>query len=312
MPQTARLLTYAKLVGAMAMWGGTWIAGRIVAQELSAPLAVGAMRFLLAALLLAGVALIREGRIPLPASARAWRVIGSLGFFGIFLYGLCFFFGLQHLPAGRGALVVALNPVMVVLVAWLLGQEKMTLRKASGSAIALVGCLTVLGNGEPLALLHGTVGIGEWLIVGCVLSWTAYTFIGRQATRLLSPLATTLYASLAGALLLGLAAWQQGAVDPAAWSWRVWGSLAFLAVFGTAIAYTWFSAAVHQLGAGHASVFINLVPVFAVLQAALILDEHLGLPVLFGGVLVIAGVWLATQTPGKAAITLGNMTRREA
>jgi len=51
---------------------------------------------------------------------------------------------------------------------------------------------------------------------------------------------------------------------------------------------------VHRLGAGHASVFINLVPVFAVLQAAILLDERLGLPVLAGGLLVIAGVWLTT------------------
>ena len=48
----------------------------------------------------------------MPDSARAWAVIWGMGFFGIFLYGLCFFFGLQHIPAGRGALVVALNPVM--------------------------------------------------------------------------------------------------------------------------------------------------------------------------------------------------------
>jgi drug/metabolite transporter (DMT)-like permease len=171
----------------------------------------------------------------------------------------------------------------------------MTPRKALGSAVALAGCLTVLGNGDPLALLHGTVGLGEWLIVGCVLTWTAYTFIGRRATELLSPLATTLYASLAGALLLGLAALVQGDIDPLAWSWRVWASMLFLALFGTAIAYTWFTEAVHRLGAGHASVFINLVPVFAVLQAALLLDERLGLPVLFGGMLVIGGVWMTTR-----------------
>ncbi len=291
----ARSLTYAKLVAAMAMWGATWIAGRIIAQELSAPLAIASIRFVIAALVLAAVALVSEGRIPVPDSARAWGVIWGMGFFGIFLYGLCFFFGLQHIPAGRGALVVALNPVIVVLVAWLLGQERMSTRKAIGSTIALAGCLTVIGNGDPLALLHGTVGLGEWLIVGCVLSWTAYTFIGRRATQLLSPLATTLYASLAGALLLGVAALVQGDIDPAAWSWRVWSSMLFLALFGTAIAYTWFTDAVHRLGAGHASVFINLVPVFAVLQAAVLLDEHLGLSVLVGGILVIAGVWLTTQ-----------------
>ena len=295
MPQQASSFTYAKLVATMFMWGGTWIAGRVIAQELSAPLAVAAIRFVVAGLALAGVALLAGDGIPLPQTGREWGVVWGLGFFGIFLYGLCFFFGLQRIPAGRGALVVALNPVMVVIAAWLFGQERMNLRKALGSTIALAGCLTVIGNGDPLALLHGTVGLGEWLIVGCVVSWTAYTFIGRQATKTLSPLATTLHASLAGALLLALAALVQGDIDPASWSWRVWASMLFLAIFGTAIAYTWFTDAVHKLGAGHASVFINLVPVFAVLQAALLLDERLGLPVLFGGLLVISGVWLTTQ-----------------
>ncbi len=295
MPQKALSLTYAKLVAAMFMWGGTWIAGRIIAQELSAPLAVASIRFVVTALALAGFALLTGKGAPAPKTAREWGVVSGLGFFGIFLYGLCFFFGLQHITAGRGALVVALNPVVIVLAAWLFGHERMNRRKALGSAIALAGCLTVIGNGNPLALVEGTVGLGEWLIVGCVMSWTAYTFIGRMATRTLSPLATTLYASLIGALLLGLAALVQGDIAPASWSWRVWTGLFFLAIFGTAIAYTWFTEAVHTLGAGHASVFINLVPVFAVLQAALLLDERLGLPVLFGGLLVIAGVWLTTK-----------------
>lgn len=298
-----RSITYAKLVAAMFMWGGTWIAGRIVAQELMAPLAVASMRFVVAGLVLAGVALATEGGIPMPKSSRAWGVVCGLGFFGIFLYGLCFFYGLKHIPAGRGALVVALNPVVVLLTAWLFGQERMTPLKGIGSAIALAGCLCVIGNGDPLALLHGTVGLGELLIVGCVVTWTAYTFIGRQATRLLSPLATTLWASFVGAALLGLAAAAEGAFDPLAWSWRVWASMLFLALFGTAIAYTWFTEAVHRLGAGHASVFINLVPVFAVLQAALLLDERLGLPVLAGGALVIAGVWLTTRPTTKLETT---------
>ena len=279
----------------MFMWGGTWIAGRIIAQELSAPLAVGSIRFVVTALVLAGVALLGGNGIPLPQTGREWGVVSGLGFFGVFLYGLCFFFGLQHITAGRGALVVALNPVVIVLVAWLLGMERMNRRKALGSAVALAGCLTVIGNGNPLALIEGTVGIGELLIVGCVLSWAAYTFIGRMATKTLSPLATTLYGSLFGALLLGLAALVQGGIEPASWSWRIWVAMLFLAIFGTAIAYTWFTEAVHRLGAGHASVFINLVPVFAVLQAALLLDERLGFSVLFGGLLVIAGVWLTTQ-----------------
>ena len=152
---------------------------------------------------------------------------------------------------------------------------------------------------DPLALLHGAVGIGEWLILGCALSWTAYTFIGRSATKTLSPLGATLWASLIGALLLGLTAVTQGGTHLADWSWRVWGSVVFLAIGGTALAFTWFADGVKRLGAARASVFVNLVPVFAVLQAAVLLNERLDLAVLAGGLLVIAGVWLTSYQKEK-------------
>lgn len=301
MPQQAGSVTYLKLIGAMFMWGGTWIAGRVVAQELTAPLAAPAVRFLLAGLALAGFALASEGRIPRPETGSEWGIVTGLAMTGIFLYALCFFYGLKHITAGRGALVVALNPVLVALGAWFLGQERMHPVKLAGIAIATAGCLTVIGNGNPLALLQGEIGIGEWLILGCALCWTAYTFIGRQATKTLTPLAATLWASLVGAGLIGLAALIQGGTDMAAWSWRVWTSVLFLAIGGTALAFTWFADGVRRIGAAKASVFVNLVPVFAVLQAAVLLDERLGMAVLGGGLLVIAGVWLTTQFSERTA-----------
>jgi len=300
-PQPVGSLTYLKLIGAMFMWGGTWIAGRVVAQELTAPLGVPAIRFLLAGLVLAGFALVTEGRIPRPQTGSEWGIVSGLAMTGIFLYALCFFYGLKHINAGRGALVVALTPVIVVLAAWFLGRERMTPLKLTGVVIAMAGCLTVIGSGNPLALLHGAVGIGEWLILGCALCWTAYTFIGRRATKTLSPLAATLWASLIGAALIGATALLQGGSDIAAWSWRVWTSVVFLAVGGTALAFTWFADGVRRLGAAKASAFVNLVPVFAVLQAAILLDERLGLSVLGGGLLVIAGVWMTANLSEKTA-----------
>ncbi len=294
MQPQASSLTYLKLIGAMFMWGGTWIAGRIIAQEVPAPLLAPALRFLLAGSVLAAYALATEGSIPVPANSQEWGTVTGLAMTGIFIYALCFFYGLKQITAGRGALVVALNPVVAVITAWFVGQEKMNLRKWLGVAIATLGCLTVIGSGNPLALLHGAVGTGEWLIVGCVICWTAYTFIGRHATKTLTPLAATLYASLIGALLLGLTALLQGQIDMAAWSWRVWCSIVFLAIGGTALAFTWFADGVRQIGAARASIFVNLVPVFAVLQAAVLLDEHLALTVLAGGGLVIGGVWLTS------------------
>ena len=63
----------------MAMWGGTWIAGRIIAQELSAPLAVAALRFVVAGLVVGGVMLLSGGGIPLPKDRQEWGLVWALG-----------------------------------------------------------------------------------------------------------------------------------------------------------------------------------------------------------------------------------------
>jgi drug/metabolite transporter (DMT)-like permease len=70
-------------------------------------------------------------------------VIIGLAMTGIFLYALCFFHGLKQISAGRGALVVALNPVRGRPGRLALGQEKMTPLKVAGIVIAMIGCLTV-------------------------------------------------------------------------------------------------------------------------------------------------------------------------
>ena len=54
----ATLSVYVKLVAAMLSWGGTWVAGRVVAQAVTTPIAAAAARFTLAALVLGAVMLV--------------------------------------------------------------------------------------------------------------------------------------------------------------------------------------------------------------------------------------------------------------
>ena len=231
---------------------------------------------------------------PLSAAVR----LAAMGFFGIFLYNLFFLYGLQHVTAGRGALVVALNPVVVAVTAWWLADEPHGWRQHLGAVVALVGCLTVIGKGDPFALLTGAVGVGDWLILGCVATWTIYTFLGKKATQTFSPLAVTFWAALIGATLLwGVAAAQGEALGWRAWPQTVWLAVCFMGVLATALGYTWYSEAVHRLGAARAALFINLVPVAGVVTGWLLLDEPLSWPVLVGGLLVLTGVTLTTQKP---------------
>jgi drug/metabolite transporter (DMT)-like permease len=126
--------------------------------------------------------------------------------------------------------------------------------------------------------------------------WAIYTFVGRRGTRSLSPLAMTFGASLTGWLMLTTAALLQGSLfSLAETTWRGWSAIVFLGLFGTALAFTWYAEAVQRIGATRSAAFINLVPVSAVILGAVLLDERLGVAVLAGGALVIAGVIITNQ-----------------
>jgi drug/metabolite transporter (DMT)-like permease len=291
--------TYLRLVATAVLWGATWIAGRVAVSE-AAPLAVASWRFLLAALLLGALVVQREGW---PRWSRSdWLTLTALGASGIFLYNVCFLYGLQLIEAGRGALVVALTPVLVATGDWLFFGAPMSPRRAAGIIVAMFGCLLVVSNGDVRLLVSGQIGSGEWLIIGCSLLWAVYTFIGRRATRSLSPMAMTFGASLTGCTMLTTAALLQGTLFSLAdTTWRSWTSIAFLGIFGVALAFTWYAAAVQEIGATRSAAFINLVPVSAVLLGALLLHERLGIAVLAGGSLVIAGVLMTNHAAAQLA-----------
>lgn len=302
---TGSLTTYLKLIATALIWGATWIAGRVAVSE-AAPVSVASWRFLLAAIAL-GALFIRRGGWP-PWSGRQWLILLALGASGIFLYNLCFLYGMTLIEAGRGALVVALTPALIAGGDWLLFGVPMPRLKGFGILVAMFGCLLVVTNGQPALLLHGQVGVGEWLIVGCSLLWAIYTFVGRRATRSLSPLAMTFGASVTGWLLLTLAAAAQGSLFALSeLSWRGGSAIVFLGLFGTAVGFTWYAEAVQRIGATRSGAFINLVPVSAVLLGALLLGERLELAVLAGGALVVAGVVLTNHAGGqlRAIVTAG-------
>ena len=286
-----------KLLLTALFWGGTWIAGRVAVQEIS-PFAIASWRFLIASLALGSLLYLREGR---PRWSRHdWLMLTSLGLTGIFIYNIFFLYGLKRVEAGRGALVVALIPALIALADWLLFRQPMTPRKALGVALALFGCLLVVTHGHPTRLFTGEIGLGEWLLLGSTLSWVCYTLISRYCSTRFSPLAMTFGGCFTGWLMLTVAALVNHSLFAfAEATWRGGLSIVFLGLFGTAMAFTWYSEAITRIGSTKAAAFINLVPVFAVLLGAVLLDERLGSAVLAGGVLIIAGVWNTNRATAK-------------
>lgn len=287
---------YARLALVAAFWGGTFIAGRRLALEVPHFVAAAA-RYVIATAVLLAYLRQREGAWPRP-TARQWLGICVLAATGIFAYNAFFFGALERLAAGRAALIIATNPALTAVAAWLIFRLRYAWWQWVGVAVAFTGVAIVVSRGELGTLGASAIGTGEALMFGGVLSWVVYTLVGRSMMRrpdALSPLATTAYASTLGLLLLAAAAafelpqvqWSKlGAIEFAA--------LAYMGLFGTAVAFVWYYEGVKVLGAARASVFTNLVPVFGVLLAVVLLGEPLLASMVVGGLVALAGVSLAS------------------
>lgn len=295
---------HLKLVGMAALWGASWPAGRVLAQELP-PLAAASWRFGIALILLlmwlrasGGTARWRS------ISRRQWLGLAAAGAVGVFGYAVFFMLGLAHVAAGRAALVVTCNPVLTTLIAaWWFG-ERLDWKIGIGMLLATLGAAVVITHGAPWTLFAGGVGLGELLLLGCAATWVGYTLMGRRLLVGIDALSTTTITAGFGLLMLLGASWlferPSALAAPLHASSQVWLALAFLAIGATVVAYAWYFEGVAALGAGAAAAYISLVPVFGVLFAALWLGEQVDASILLGGTLAVGG--MATMNLARARV----------
>jgi drug/metabolite transporter (DMT)-like permease len=286
--------TYLRLAVVPVIWGGTFIAGRVLA--LAVPATVGAtLRFVAASAALLTASLLLEGRLP-RLDRRQLAATLALGATGVFAYNLLFLGALTRMPASRTSLIVALNPVVTIaLSAWLF-EERMTRLRLFGILLALAGVWTVVTRGDPLGSLAGAVGPGEVMMFGAVCSWAAYTLIGRGVLRGLTPLAASTYASLFGtAMLAAVAMPDLLRLDGAVLSPAAIASVLYLGLLGTGVAFVWYYRAVQRLGPSRTVIFNNLVPIFGAGFGVTLLGEPLLPSMVVGGALAVTGVMLVSR-----------------
>ena len=293
---------YLKLAAVTMIWGGTFVAGRFLVDSLS-PLLAASLRFLLASvalllfLLLARVPLVRP-------SPRQWLQLALLGFFGIFFYNLCFFYGLHYINASRASLIVALNPAVIGLASWLLFKEQLSGAKVAGIAICIAGASLVIVSRNPQLLAgNADAWIGDLLIFGCVLGWGIYSLFSKGLNQTLGPVQTVTYSILLGTLMLWVTSVARGEVSVAALAELgapQWLSLMYLGVLGSALAYIGYYDGIRKIGATRSGVFIALNPLTAVLFGALLLGEQLTLAMYLGGGLILAGIFLCNKPLAQA------------
>ncbi|AZZ76097.1 EamA family transporter [Pseudomonas sp. RU47] len=294
---SSEIPVYLTLAAVTMIWGGTFVAGRFLAGSLS-PMFAASLRFLLASAALLGFLWL--ARIPLARpTRRQWLQLALLGFFGIFFYNLCFFYGLQYINASRASLIVALNPAVIGLVSWWLFKERLGRVKTAGIATCMVGAgLVIISRNPQLLAATPHAWIGDLLILGCVLGWGVYSLFSRDLNRTLGPVQTVTYSILIGTVMLWALAALRGEL-----SWQAlnnlglaqWLNLLYLGVLGSALAYIGYYDGIRKIGATRSGVFIALNPLTAVILGALLLGEQLTAAMYLGGALILTGIYLCNK-----------------
>ncbi|CAI8702181.1 putative amino-acid metabolite efflux pump [Pseudomonas sp. IT-P74] len=300
--KSSDLPVYLKLAAVTMVWGGTFVAGRYLAGGLS-PLLAASLRFLLASVAL--LLFVHMARTPLVRpSPRRWLQLSLLGFFGIFFYNLCFFYGLHYINASRASLIVALNPAVIGLASWLLFKERLNRAKVVGIAVCMAGASMVIFSRDPKLLAGGAdTWLGDLLIFGCVLGWGVYSLFSKELNHTLGPVQTVTWSILLGTVMLWITCIVRGEVSVAAIAQlgvQQWLSLLYLGVLGSALAYIGYYDGIRKIGATRSGVFIALNPLTAVILGALLLDEPLTLAMCLGGGLILAGIFLCNKPLARA------------
>jgi drug/metabolite transporter (DMT)-like permease len=270
------------------VWGSTYLAIRVVVEDLPAMLS-GGTRFLIAGLIMLAIVAARVDRSVLTSVTRgelAWAAFCgtalAAGGNGLVMVAE------QSIASGLAALIVAMVPVWVVLM-----------RRASGERVARVTLIGVVFGfgGVALLLLPGGGGhsepLGFFLVVIASLSWATGSFASSRVSLPGNPfLSTALQMSIGGVvmLLIGLMFGETCDVHADAFDVDAVLAWAYLIVFGSLIAFTAYVWLLQNAPISKVATYAYVNPVIAILLGAVILSEDVTLTILAGAVIIVGSV----------------------
>ncbi|WP_245586203.1 EamA family transporter [Solimonas soli] len=277
------------------VWGSTYLAIRIGVHD-APPILFAALRFLIAAPLLLGYAWLRGAR--LPAAGRDWAVIGFTSLLMLVGGNGMVTWAEQWVQSNQAALIVATSAL------WMAGfgtlgtkGERLGRGTLAGLVVGFLGVAVLVGDGLRL-------GSAPWpayllLIVSPVLWAGGSVFARRYPVGCAPPMTAALQILIAGVVqfVLGLAVGERSR-----WQWtpEVIGSLLYLAVFGSCIAFGAYYWLVHEVKPAQLATYAYVNPAVAVLLGWLVLGERLSAMQAAGTAIILVSVIAVTLASRRA------------
>jgi drug/metabolite transporter (DMT)-like permease len=286
---------YGLLLLTSLIWTGNFLAAK-VALEVVGPITLSALRAVLASVVLLWYVRLSYQTWP-GGSLSDFRAFVILAVTGLVTNTTLWYFGLARTLAVNAAIVGATGPIFVALLSatWL--RERLTPLNLAGIVLSTVGVVLTVTRGSLRAVLDLDLHVGDFLILGGQAIWAVYSVYARLVSRHFAPTVVTAGSYVVSAAIL----------VPLSLVERPWTALPELraatvlailyAAFAVTLSHIWFYWGIRVVSAPVASLTVNLLPFEVIGLSWLFLDEPLTWVHVWGALIVIAGVVLATRKP---------------
>ena len=281
------------LIAMSIVWGLNFTAIKGAVSEFQ-PLTFNTIRFGISSLFLLGLLWLRERSIRVHRKDLARFVL--LAIIGNTAYQMFFINGIALTTATNSALILATTPIFIILFGAFLNVEKVTSRIVQGVILSFIGVvMIVLGTGNSLTFSNQSL-LGDLLIVANPICWSIYTVLSKPMLKEYSPLKLTAVTMAIGAVPLVLVGIPSlGTQNWAEISTSSWVGLGFSAFLAIGLGYVIWYTGVSRIGSAKTSLYDNLVTVFAVASAWIIMSESMTWIQILGAVLVFASLYLVRR-----------------
>lgn len=269
------------------VWGSTYLAIRFAVETIP-PLVTAGIRHSIAGTILLAWAWARGFR-PTRAHWISGTVVGAL----FFLIGHgTLHWAEQYVASGLAALLIATEPMFILVLAWSMGQQKISRLSALGLGLGVVG-VGLLTRAE--LTVKGASLLGLLAVLAGSLSWSAGVVISPKLKLPNDALGRTALPTICGALMLLAAAGLTGEFHATHWasiSLKSILGLAYLIIFGSVIAFTAYTWLLQQCPPALVATHTYANPVVAVLLGWLLASEPLTLRVALASAAILAAIVL--------------------
>jgi drug/metabolite transporter (DMT)-like permease len=285
----------ALLLVATILWGGNFVYGRAVADQLP-PFTFAFLRWCLAFVIFLPIVwtpLKKEWKQIL----KYWPIVLAMSLTGIVGFTALLYLALHYTSSINASLVNTSTPILIYIISFIFLKERLSKNQRLGTLISLVGLFFIISKGSLETFLHFSFNRGDILVIAAVICWSFYSFLVKQYAEKL-PGHTTFLVSIFMGIIILFPFFIYETLNPAIeviWTAKSIFAIFYTGIFASIVAFISWNTGVVKLGANKAGIYLNLVPVFATLFAVLFIGESIELFQVIGGVFAVFGVYLTSR-----------------